>query len=1136
VTLDQLRAVTHPNAADPNDSVTLAAANLITLTATAKDGDGDTASAAIGIGTQLNFLDDGPNAANDTDSVAAGTTGPATGNVLTGVEVAVAEDANGTDGLADAGGADGIGRVTLIDNTANATAAQSVPDGGFVDVAGQYGTLRIWSNGDYQYTRSGGLGAGLNETFQYTMVDRDGDSVTATLTISIADAVPTAGSRAATLDDDALANGIAGGTGDDSPDTSNLTGNLPGSGGDPALTFAFANTGAPAGYSYDTTTANTLKVVHTASNTVVITVTLTNPATGAYTIVQNAPVVHAAGGDENNLTFSITYNVTDLDGDPAVPPGTLTINVDDDTPTATATAATTVTAVLDETATSSTAATLNTGAIVKGDDPNVAGTGRISSAVTGGAVVTAGGGYGADGPGTVSYALSIINVTSGLKVTDGAAINLVNVGGVIVGQVASGTFANQAAFAISINAATGVVTVEQYLSLQHPDNPNPDEAIALATGSLGVTITRTDSDGDSTTSAAADISAQIRFKDDGPTLGVIQNQTVNNDPAQTPAVGTLHFAAGADGPGTPTITYTTAGVTSGGKPLVTNQVGNVLTAYADQTGNGFSGDDTPVFTVTVNPTGGTSGTYTFDLLAPLNGTVTNTPIGGSAAFGAGPAQAQVLNDGAGNDIAIIAGWLTTAAFDSDAWFNPLAPQLPSGLVLDDVNGSTSGWGVDNNNFNDGSGVGGVGEFMRFDFGEPKDDFDGLGSYVPPAPTDPLPAVSYATIDFIGFTSSEVIRVRLHHTDGTSKIYTITGAQIGGQVTFSADGGKFIDWIDLYTQNVGSGGGKIDLVAVGVQTTTVNHTLGFTLALPDGDDDAVNGSFTVNVAAGNTPAAPVPPIVLDLDGDGVEFRSRAAGVRFDYSGAGFAVATAWAGADDGILAFDIDGNGRIESGREIVFGGDGLTDLQGLAAKHDSNHDGLLDANDADYAKFGVWQDANGNGVNDDGEFKSLADMGITSIKLTSDGKEYAAADGDVTVHGETTFTWANGTTGLAADASFAAAVEPAAGNASASEPASDVMAALLAIAPAAQAGDTAPDGDAAGPVVHALADGAATSFVDNLVNSLAGGESGGPTGGSDGSHALASLLGVTVDADVMHASAPFDMNQLAAHAESLATA
>jgi large repetitive protein len=666
VTLDQLRAVTHPNAADPNDSVTLAAANLITLTATAKDGDGDTASAAIGIGTQLNFLDDGPNAANDTDSVAAGTTGPATGNVLTGVEVAVAEDANGTDGLADAGGADGIGRVTLIDNTANATAAQSVPDGGFVDVAGQYGTLRIWSNGDYQYTRSGGLGAGLNETFQYTMVDRDGDSVTATLTISIADAVPTAGSRAATLDDDALANGIAGGTGDDSPDTSNLTGNLPGSGGDPALTFAFANTGAPAGYSYDTTTANTLKVVHTASNTVVITVTLTNPATGAYTIVQNAPVVHAAGGDENNLTFSITYNVTDLDGDPAVPPGTLTINVDDDTPTATATAATTVTAVLDETATSSTAATLNTGAIVKGDDPNVAGTGRISSAVTGGAVVTAGGGYGADGPGTVSYALSIINVTSGLKVTDGAAINLVNVGGVIVGQVASGTFANQAAFAISINATTGVVTVEQYLSLQHPDNPNPDEAIALATGSLGVTITRTDSDGDSTTSAAADISAQIRFKDDGPTLGVIQNQTVNNDPAQTPAVGTLHFAAGADGPGTPTITYTTAGVTSGGKPLVTNQVGNVLTAYADQTGNGFSGDDTPVFTVTVNPTGGTSGTYTFDLLAPLNGTVTNTPIGGSAAFGAGPAQAQVLNDGAGNDIAIIAGWLTTAAFDSDA--------------------------------------------------------------------------------------------------------------------------------------------------------------------------------------------------------------------------------------------------------------------------------------------------------------------------------------------------------------------------------------------------------------------------------------------------------------------------------------
>ncbi|MCC8943397.1 hypothetical protein H8A99_45095, partial [Bradyrhizobium sp. Arg68] len=60
VTLDQLRAVVHPNPADPNDSTTLSAANLITLTATVTDGDLDTNQATLNIGQSLTFLDDGP--------------------------------------------------------------------------------------------------------------------------------------------------------------------------------------------------------------------------------------------------------------------------------------------------------------------------------------------------------------------------------------------------------------------------------------------------------------------------------------------------------------------------------------------------------------------------------------------------------------------------------------------------------------------------------------------------------------------------------------------------------------------------------------------------------------------------------------------------------------------------------------------------------------------------------------------------------------------------------------------------------------------------------------------------------------------------------------------------------------------
>jgi hypothetical protein len=64
VTLDQLRAVKQPLAgsggAAYNESVTLSAANLVTLTATATDGDGDTATSTANIGTSLIFKDAGP--------------------------------------------------------------------------------------------------------------------------------------------------------------------------------------------------------------------------------------------------------------------------------------------------------------------------------------------------------------------------------------------------------------------------------------------------------------------------------------------------------------------------------------------------------------------------------------------------------------------------------------------------------------------------------------------------------------------------------------------------------------------------------------------------------------------------------------------------------------------------------------------------------------------------------------------------------------------------------------------------------------------------------------------------------------------------------------------------------------------
>jgi hypothetical protein len=199
------------------------------------------------------------------------------------------------------------------------------------------------------------------------------------------------------------------------------------------------------------------------------------------------------------------------------------------------------------------------------------------------------------------------------------------------------------------------------------------------------------------------------------------------------------------------------------------------------------------------------------------------------------------------------------------------------------------------------------------------------------------------------------------------------------------------------------------------TTLTNNPVTFTIPVQviDADGD-VTALSNLSITANST-----PPIALDLDGDGVEFLGITSGVTFDYHGDGSAESTAWVGSDDGLLALDRNGDGIVNDGSEIVFARDGLTDLQGLAADYDSNRDGVLDANDVDFAKFGVWQDANSNGVTDAGEYRSLSDAGIVSIGLVSDGIAYSAANGSVSVAGQSVYAKADGSTGIVADAAFA---------------------------------------------------------------------------------------------------------------------
>jgi hypothetical protein len=177
---------------------------------------------------------------------------------------------------------------------------------------------------------------------------------------------------------------------------------------------------------------------------------------------------------------------------------------------------------------------------------------------------------------------------------------------------------------------------------------------------------------------------------------------------------------------------------------------------------------------------------------------------------------------------------------------------------------------------------------------------------------------------------------------------------------------------------------------------------------------VAGSTSLASAAFNFTIG-TPPVVIDLNHDGVIGYSQ---VVMDVDGDGQLDHTAWVGATDGLLVWDAAHDGVVHDRSQYVFATQpGQTDLQGLAQRFDSNQDGVFDAADTAFADFAVWQDANQNGVSDAGEVRSLADWGIASMDLQSDGENRQPAPG-VNEAGRTTASTSDGSSWLVADASF----------------------------------------------------------------------------------------------------------------------
>ncbi len=206
-----------------------------------------------------------------------------------------------------------------------------------------------------------------------------------------------------------------------------------------------------------------------------------------------------------------------------------------------------------------------------------------------------------------------------------------------------------------------------------------------------------------------------------------------------------------------------------------------------------------------------------------------------------------------------------------------------------------------------------------------------------------------------------------------------------------------DGVNALAQSAGQGS---QLVAVQSQSLDISVSLSFE-------------STSIEVSAGQANAS--DPIVLDLDGDGVELTRVSEGVHFDLDADGVVETAATVTGGDGLLALDKNNNGIIDDGKELFGDQNGASDGFKELAKYDSNSDGKIDSQDSVFDQLRVLVRNGSEASSSLGQLLTLSQVGIQSISLQALDVSESASGGN-RIAQRSYFTRADGTTGAAVDA------------------------------------------------------------------------------------------------------------------------